>query len=74
MSPATADRITTYVIVGWFLGSLLVLVGWDVIAFHVGGLRATETDHIRRWSRPHPLIPFLYGAITMGLAFHFWPL
>ena len=51
-------RATEALILGTIAGWIL----WDVHAYRVGGVPATESGIIRRWAR-HPLVPLAVGVL-----------
>ena len=50
------------------IGAVVALVIYDVIAYVVGGLKATISAVIWDWSKRYPFVPFVVG-ILMGHLF-----
>lgn len=55
----------------WLL-AIAVLLGYEAFALATG--RKTLSRQMVEWTRAWPLLPYLWGVVTGGLAVHFfWP-
>ena len=66
MTTRTARLVTLWVI----LGAAVVLIVWDIVAYYLGGIDATESRVIRDWSMHDPIIACAAGVL---IGHFFWP-
>ena len=55
----------------WILvGTAVLLVVWDVVAYFGAGPAATISRVMLDWAGAHPIVPFMLGVIA---GHFFWP-
>src|SRR3989344_5943820 len=59
------------VVTTWFIPIVTILIiGWDVYAFFIGGSEATISRIIQGWANQYQIIPYSVGVLASHL---FWP-
>lgn len=55
--------------IGCFVVSLGAL---EAVSYYRNGTAGTLSDHVRKWTRQWPIIPFWFGVLVGVLSMHFW--
>ena len=76
MAEMSKQKKTSYIVtIGWMLGSIVLIGGYDIYAFVSGGTDATISNVIIEWSYAYPIFTFSLGFLFGLLAGHlFWQL